>query len=172
MRIEAVETLLIDRYLFVEITTEDGTVGLGEGGAWGFHEATAGAIVRFKEYLLGEGPAPDRTSPGSTCTAGRIFAAAAVMAAISAIDIALWDIMGKRFEAPVHQLLGGKVRDRARCYFHVFGETKDELYTGIKEAKDAGFTAVGHLTPFLGLSSRRTILPVTCKSDWRCHRHG
>jgi galactonate dehydratase len=77
------------------------------------------------------------------------FRGAAIMGALSAIDIALWDIMGKHFDAPVHQLLGGKVRDRARVYYHVFGETKDELVNGIKDAKKRGFTAVGHLTPFL-----------------------
>ena len=77
------------------------------------------------------------------------FRGSAIMAAISAIDIALWDIAGKRYDAPVHALLGGKVRDRARCYYHVFGETKEELFDGVRKAKEMGFTAVGHLTPFL-----------------------
>jgi galactonate dehydratase len=77
------------------------------------------------------------------------FRGAAIMGALSAIDIALWDIMGKHFNTPVHQLLGGKVRDKARVYYHVFGETKDELTDGIVDAKERGFTAVGHLTPFL-----------------------
>ena len=71
------------------------------------------------------------------------------MGAISAIDIALWDIMGKYFDVPVYQLLGGKTRDLARVYYHVFGSTKEDLITGVKEAKALGFTAVGHLTPFL-----------------------
>jgi galactonate dehydratase len=71
------------------------------------------------------------------------------MGALSAIDIALWDIMGKHFDTPVHQLLGGKVRDKARVYYHVFGNTTDKLVKGIVDAKKKGFTAVGHLTPFL-----------------------
>ena len=50
---------------------------------------------------------------------------------------------------PAYQLLGGKCRDRARVYAHVFGETKEELVQGVKDAKEQGFTAVGHLTPFL-----------------------
>lgn len=148
MRIESVESLLIDKYYFVRITTEDGTTGLGEGGAWGFHEATAGAMDRFREYLLGKDPLRIEHH-WQYMYRWAHFRGAAVMAALSAIDIALWDIAGKRFDAPVHQLLGGKVRERARCYYHVFGETKEQLCSGIRDAKEAGFTAVGHLTPFL-----------------------
>jgi galactonate dehydratase len=77
------------------------------------------------------------------------FRGAAIMGALSALDIAMWDIMGKNFGVPVHQLLGGKTRDKARVYYHVFGDTKEKLVQGIKDAKDLGFTAVGHLTPFL-----------------------
>jgi galactonate dehydratase len=50
---------------------------------------------------------------------------------------------------PVHQLLGGKTREKARVYYHVFGSTREQLLNGVKEAKLKGFTAVGHLTPFL-----------------------
>ena len=148
MRIESVESLLIDKYLFVEIRTENGLVGLGEGGAWGFHEATAGAVLRFKDYLVGKDPLRIEHH-WQYMYRWAHFRGSAVMAAISAIDIALWDIAGKHFGAPVHQLLGGKVRDKARCYYHVFGETKEQLFSGIREAKEMGFTAVGHLTPFL-----------------------
>ena len=77
------------------------------------------------------------------------FRGAAIMGAISALDIALWDIAGKHFGVPVYQLLGGKTRDKARVYYHVFGSTRKELVDGVKAAKDEGFTAVGHLTPFL-----------------------
>jgi galactonate dehydratase len=49
----------------------------------------------------------------------------------------------------VYQLLGGKTRDKARVYYHVFGNTKETLVEGLKGARDLGFNAVGHLTPFL-----------------------
>ncbi len=61
------------------------------------------------------------------------------MGAISAIDVALWDIAGKHYGEPVHRLLGGPVRDRARCYHHVFGETRQELIDGILKAKAEGY---------------------------------
>jgi L-alanine-DL-glutamate epimerase and related enzymes of enolase superfamily len=71
------------------------------------------------------------------------------MGALSAIDIALWDIAGKHFNAPVYQLLGGKCRDKARVYYHVGGKTTKELVANCIDAKKKGFTAIGHLTPFL-----------------------
>jgi galactonate dehydratase len=154
MHIESIESIFIDKYFFVQIRTDNGLVGLGEGGAWGFHEATDGAVTRFKEYLLGKDPLRIEHH-WQYMYRWAHFRGSAVMAAISAIDIALWDIAGKHFEAPVHALLGGKVREKARAYYHVFGETKDELFAGIEDAKKMGFTAVGHLTPFL--DSRREV---------------
>jgi len=71
------------------------------------------------------------------------------MGAISAIDIALWDIAGKHFGVPVYQLLGGKTRDKARVYFHVFARTAEEMVERCLAAKERGFTAVGHFSPFL-----------------------
>jgi galactonate dehydratase len=77
------------------------------------------------------------------------FRGAAIMGALSAIDIALWDIAGKHYGVPVYKLLGGPVREKARVYYHVFGKSRQELIDGIVAAKGRGFTAVGHLTPFL-----------------------
>ena len=61
----------------------------------------------------------------------------------------MWDIAGKHFGVPVYQLMGGKTRDKARVYYHVSGDTREKLVQGVRDAKEAGFTAVGHLTPFL-----------------------
>jgi galactonate dehydratase len=69
------------------------------------------------------------------------------MGAISALDIALWDIKGKALGAPVSDLLGGPCRDRARVYCHIKGETADEIVAQCARAKACGFTAVGHLNP-------------------------
>jgi galactonate dehydratase len=148
MRIESVTPIFIDRYLFVEVTTDTGLVGLGESGAWGFQEGTAATINRFAEYLIGKDPLKIEHH-WQYLYRWTHFRGSVVMGAISAIDIALWDIAGKHFDAPVHALLGGSVRDRARVYYHVFGESTDELCEGIADARKQGFTAVGHLTPFL-----------------------
>lgn len=71
------------------------------------------------------------------------------MGAISAIDIALWDIAGKYFNVPTYILLGGKCRNKVRAYYHVIGETTEKLVSECVKAKEAGYNAVGHLSPFL-----------------------
>ena len=148
MKITKVESVPVDRFLFVKIYTDEGIVGYGESGAWGFLEPSASAIDKFGRYLVGEDPLTIEHHWQYMYRFSH-FRGAAIMGALSAIDIALWDIMGKYFGVPVNQLLGGKTRDRARVYYHVFGSTKEELIDGVKNAKAEGFTAVGHLTPFL-----------------------
>ncbi len=148
MKITAVEPLLIDRYLFVQVHTDAGIVGLGESGSWGYLEASAQAVKTFAAYLIGQDPLRIEHHWQYMYRSSH-FRGAAIMGAISAIDIALWDISGKHFGVPVYQLLGGKCRDKARVYYHVFGRTTEELVAGCVDAKARGFTAVGHLTPFL-----------------------
>ena len=148
MKITEVRTVFVDRFLFVQVETDSGITGLGESGAWGFLEASAGAVETFKRYLIGQDPLRIEHH-WQYLYRWTHFRGAAIMGALSAVDIALWDIAGKHFGVPVYQLLGGKTRDKARVYYHVFGETAEELIDGCVAAKKRGFTAVGHLTPFL-----------------------
>ena len=147
MKITAIETIYVDRYLFVEVHTDEGIVGLGESGTWGFLEASAAAVETFKRYLIGQDPLRIEHH-WNYLYRWTHFRGAAIMGALSAIDIALWDIAGKHFGVPCYQLMGGKTRDKARVYYHVFGQTREELVQGCIDAKAQGFTAVGHLTPF------------------------
>ena len=148
MKIVKVQPILVDRYLYVQVHTDEGLIGLGESGAWGFHESAHAAATKFGEYLLGEDPLRIEHHWQYMYRAFH-FRGADIMGALSAIDIALWDIAGQFRDAPVHALLGGPVRERARVYQHVVGTTRQELVDGVKDAKAQGFTAVGHLTPFL-----------------------
>ncbi len=148
MKITEVKPIAMDRYLFVKISTDEGITGYGESGAWGFLEPSQSAIEKFGQYLIGKDPLLIEHHWQYMYRFSH-FRGAAIMGAISALDIALWDIAGKHFGVPVYQLLGGKTRDKARVYYHVFGSTRKELVDGVKAAKDEGFTAVGHLTPFL-----------------------
>lgn len=71
------------------------------------------------------------------------------MGAISAIDVALWDIAGKFFGVPVYQLLGGKCRDKVRVYGSVIARTDEEMVENCLKRREEGYTAVGHLSPYL-----------------------
>src|SRR5919109_3107198 len=160
MRITQVETLPIDRYLFVKIHTDAGLTGLGEAGTWGFLEAAEQVVKKFATYLVGQDPLRIEHH-WQYMYRSTHFRGAAIMGALSAIDIALWDVAGKHFGVPVYALLGGKTRHKARAYYHVLGETIESLVEGCRAAKARGFTAVGHLSPF-GDEART-------KPDFRTH---
>ena len=145
-RIEKVETFLWDRWLLIKIHCEDGTVGIGEGGVHGWQRPTKTMVETMAVYLEGKDPSNIEHHYQWLYRSSH-FMGSVVQGALSAIDIALWDIKGKRLEVPIYDLMGGKTRDRVRCYMHVGGNTKDELVAdAVKRARE-GFTAV-RFTPF------------------------
>jgi galactonate dehydratase len=148
-----VEPLLIDKYLLVEIETDDGLVGLGEAGVWAHYEATAATIEKFGRYLAGR-DADQITRHWDTLHRFGNYDGAINMAAISAIDIALWDLKGKRLGRPIHSLLGGAMRDRIRVYGQARGATPEDMIESCLALRDAGYTAIGHINPFLDDASR------------------
>ena len=143
-KIEKVETILWDRWLLVRIHCEDGTVGIGEGGVHGWQRPTADHGRDVQAVPARPGPLEDRAPLRSTCIGRSHFMGSVVGGAISAIDIALWDIKGKRLGVPIYDLMGGKTRDRVRCYIHVNGN--DARRAGGRcrrqDAAEEGFTAV------------------------------
>ena len=148
MKITDIKVLPVNSFLYVKVFTDEGIEGIGESGAWGFLMASAEAVESFKTYLIGKDPLQIEHHWQYMYRCFH-FRGAAVMGAISAIDIALWDIAGKYYGVPVYQLLGGKCRDKIRTYYHVSGSTTEELIDGVMKAKAAGYDAVGHLSPFL-----------------------
>jgi len=113
--------------LFVTVDTDDGISGVGESGLSGRELAVMGAIEHFKPQLIGQ-DAGRIEFLWQTLFRGGFFPANRVLcSAISAIDIALWDILGKRLDVPIYQLLGGLARDKVVCYPHaqVPGEMDD-----------------------------------------------
>jgi galactonate dehydratase len=148
MKITKVEPLLLDRFCYVRIETDQGITGLGESGTWGQLEATAASISKYSEYLVGKDPRPIEHHWNVMLRANH-FTGGAITGAVSAIDIALWDIKGKLHGVPVYELLGGKMRHKARLYGHVKGRTAKTLVAEAKRLKAEGFTALGHLNPLL-----------------------
>ncbi|KAH6619050.1 enolase C-terminal domain-like protein [Boeremia exigua] len=146
--IKSVTPLHVGQFLFVRIETEDGLVGWGESGVWGHIEAGATAVSRFAEYLVGKS-AFDIEHHWNVMHRFSYFQGMAINAAISGIDIALWDIKGKALGVPVWQLLGGACRQKARVYGHIYEKTIEGVLEECKRKKDLGYTAFGHINPFL-----------------------
>jgi galactonate dehydratase len=148
MKITEIESIHAGQFLFVRIKTDAGIHGIGEGGVWGHIEAAKVAIDKFATYLVGKDPFPIEHH-WNVMHRFSYFQGHAINAAISAIDIALWDIKGKALGVPIYELLGGAVRDKARVYGHVYEKSIDGILESLQRQKDRGFTAVGHINPFL-----------------------
>lgn len=142
MKITDVKLVFAKHYLFVHVYTDAGIVGLGEAGNWGYLKATASAIEKFSDYLIGKDPFRIEDF-NQNFLRSVYFRGSVVMSAISAIDIALWDIKGKALGVPVYELLGGKVRDKVRVYASPMVRYKelDKLAQSYIDLKEQGFTA-------------------------------
>jgi galactonate dehydratase len=131
-------------WLFVKISTDEGIVGWGEASLHGAIESVETAIREFAPHLIGEDPAGPEKHWHRLYNAWRWRGGAVFMTAISALDLALWDLEGKRLGVPVHRLLGGAHRTSLKVYAShwLSGVTTPEAaYDGAKEAVRRGFTA-------------------------------
>lgn len=120
MKITKIETFKgwVDwcNWLFVRITTDEGLVGWGEASLHGAIESVETAIREFSPHLIGQDPAGPQAHWHRLYNAWRWRGGAVFMTALAALDIALWDIEGKRLGVPVHRLLGGAHREKLKVY--------------------------------------------------------
>ncbi len=141
MKIAKVESILLGDAHFVRITTENGLIGLGQSACWGYPGAVHQVIDTFRRYLIGQDARRIehhwqylyRMAP---------FRGSVISAAISAVDIALWDLKGQLLQAPIWELLGGKCRDRIRLHLLLAGTRPDEIIANARLAAGDGFTAI------------------------------
>jgi galactonate dehydratase len=150
MKIERVESILAGNSQIVRITTDTGLVGVGQSACWGYLEATDAVVKKFADYLVGKDPLDIEHHWQYMWRMGP-FRGSVVSGAVSAVDIALWDIEGKAFEAPVWQLLGGKVRNSIRLHLLMgsvradaanLGTSAEGLRLNARDAAEEGFTAI------------------------------
>lgn len=143
MKIKSFELYqLPPRWLFLKISTDEGIVGWGEPVIEGRAATVKAAVTELMEYLMDKDPMQIEDHWNTLYRGGFYRGGPILMSAIAGIDQALWDIKGKFFNAPVHQLMGGKVRDRIKVYSWIGGDRPSEVANGAKEMKAKGFTAV------------------------------
>lgn len=130
------------RWLFVRVETSDNLVGWGESTLEGHTEAVEGAFADLRERFLGS-DADNIQDIWQTAYMARFYRGGPVlMSALSGLDIALWDIKGKKLGVPVSQLLGGEVRQKIKVYGWIGGDDFASLLGEAAERKAQGFTAV------------------------------
>lgn len=105
-----------NNWLFVRIHTDSGITGIGEGSLQYKDAALTAELENFGTYLRGKDPFQIEHIWTSLHRRVTWTGGAVTISAISAIDLALWDIKGKALGVPVYELIGGKVRDRVPLY--------------------------------------------------------
>jgi len=128
--------------VFIKIETDTEIAGYGEATNHFLPQASLGMLRDLVPYLIGEDP--ERIEYlWQSCFRRRFYRGGpATGAALSAIDMALWDIKGKAYGVPVYQLLGGLARDKIRVYGHVGGRTAEQIAQQAKARVAKGITAI------------------------------
>jgi D-arabinonate dehydratase/D-galactarolactone cycloisomerase len=142
MKIQETKTIVLaDRFVLVQVVTDEGIIGIGECSPMNA-TVTVPMVELLRDIIEGEDPRNierllEKMLIGSYKLQGR-----AAALAISGIEIALWDILGKSVSLPVYRLLGGCYRDKIRMYATLSRDTPKNLVRRAKAAVDHGFTGV------------------------------
>ena len=146
VQITRLETLPLGSYTFVRVHTDAGVTGLGEmhpaSNSSGTRFTPAASVEFLAEYLIGQDPTSVERHWQHMFRRSLFRGGSDSMAAISAVDMALWDIKGKLAGEPVHKLLGGPTRDRVRLFSTPSGGSPEEVADSARRQAEAGFTAV------------------------------
>jgi galactonate dehydratase len=140
LKISGLKTFVVNagslNWVFCKIYTNGGIVGLGEGSVTSKEATVAQAIMEHERYLIGKDPTDIELLWQAMFRIPRWRGGPILNSAISAIEIALWDISGQALGVPIYKLLGGAARERVRMYLDV-GATPEEFL----RAKELGYTA-------------------------------
>ncbi|HUY03165.1 MAG TPA: galactonate dehydratase [Rhodocyclaceae bacterium] len=143
MKITRLTTFAVPpRWLFLRIDTDAGISGWGEPVVEGRAHTVAAAVDELSDYLIGKDPRHVEDHWNVMYRGGFYRGGPILMSVIAGIDQALWDIKGKHLDVPVHELLGGPVRDRIRVYSWIGGDRPADTARAASEAVARGFTAV------------------------------
>lgn len=145
MKITSIKPFIVDGgfrpWTFVKIeTSEPGLIGWGDCTDWGSPGPVAATVERYAEWVVGRDPMQVESIWWDLAVASARHTGGIAWKAMAGIDSALWDIRGKALNAPVWQLLGGKMRDKLRLYWSHCGSIRarhaDRL--GLKPVKTTG----------------------------------
>jgi len=133
---------VVPRWLFLKVETDEGITGWGEPIIEGRAATVAAAVREMAYYVIGRNPAAIEDMWQVLYRGGFYRGGPEVMAAISGIDQALWDIKGKALGVPVYELLGGLCRDRLQVYCGIGGDRPAEIRQSAEEMYAQGYCTV------------------------------
>ena len=126
----------------VKVETDDGIYGLGEAGVSGRELAVQGAIKHYREFLVGKDPMRIGALWQEMYRSAYFEGGRVLTGAIAAIDIALYDIVGKALGVPVYQLLGGKQRDFVPGFATTGARSGPQLVEDIRLLMSQGWNVI------------------------------
>ena len=141
-------------FVTLKVETDAGIYGLGDGTLNGRELAVASYLTdHLIPCLIGRDPFQTEDTwqyfyRGAYWRRGPV-----TMAAIGAIDLALWDIKGKALKTPVYNLLGGKSREGVMVYAHANGKDIDHALEDVARHQELGYRAIRVQSGFPGLAS-------------------
>jgi galactonate dehydratase len=149
MKITALKPIICHAYrtnwVFVKVLTDEGLYGIGEATLEYRETTVAEAIRELERLFVGRDPHRIEELWHEAYRSTYFRGGPVYMSALSAVEMALWDIKGKALGVPVYQLLGGKVRDSVPCYANGWfapAITPDEFAAKAREAVEAGFAGL------------------------------
>ncbi|MFT5366546.1 MAG: galactonate dehydratase [Candidatus Latescibacterota bacterium] len=143
MKITGFETIPIQgRSMVLKMFTDEGITGYGEPMNYEHWRVVAQAVDDMATYLVGKDPLQIEAHWQTMYRSSYSRSMPVLVGALSGIEMAMWDVFGKKVGMPVWQLLGGKVRDRIRVYTGIGGTTPEECAANAKKAVAQGFKAV------------------------------
>jgi galactonate dehydratase len=128
-------------WAFCKVYTNQGLTGLGEGSITSKEATLTQAIMEHERYLIGKDPSDIELLWQGMFRYPRWRGGPILNSAISAVEIALWDILGQALGVPIYKLLGGAARKRIRLYKDVGGATTEQLVESFVKAKAEGYSA-------------------------------
>ena len=144
-------------YIYVRVDTDEGIHGIGEAYSIGPDLAVAKTIEYFKDWLVGEDPTRVEYLWSKLYNYSRFPGGSILNAAISGIDLALWDVTAKSLGVPVYKLFGGPTRDRVWVYGKPHGKNIDEMVErAVSEREKYGFGAIKTFLPFVDATPSAT----------------
>ena len=151
-RVEVLVTSPGRNFVTLRITTSDGVTGLGDATLNGRELAVVSYLnEHVAPILIGRDPQKIEDTWQYLYRGAYWRRGPVTMAAIAAVDVALWDIKGKVAGLPVYQLLGGASRTGALAYGHASGSDLPSLFTSIRNHLEEGFRAIRVQTSVPGL---------------------
>ncbi|MDD2708842.1 MAG: galactonate dehydratase [Verrucomicrobiae bacterium] len=146
MKVTGIETFICDVYrtnwVLVKVLTDSGLYGVGEATLEHRELTVEAAVKELERYLAGRNPHDIEAFWHDAHRDAYWRGGVVLMSALSAVEMALWDIKGKDLGVPVYQLLGGKVRDTIPCYANAWfagAKTPEEFAAKAKAAAGMGF---------------------------------